>query len=585
METLDKLAFWILPHVHHADVFLSDVWGIASVVIRAMHMLDREIPFDCLAEYPNRPSSSAEQTISQLLGKGKRPCRLGFLVSLSITGELIQAVRKAIGKVGMDGVKLDEQTLYSFSNSICPVEPMCRLEEKLSFYSSVESCDLCARGSKLIPIDPRLNLLRFGKEEQVPLRPEHLRDGREFIEKHRHVDRLLRVHRDDPNDGRHHAFEIDVLTLLQEPLFIERYKQKLSTLNQKPDVVVAPDHEPGQLMAKIAAEQFGIPAIKHNDLGPTISKREVEPIRHAKHLLIVDDVLNSGSRLTGYNKSLRAGFPRLESISFLVGVARPQSSSEWVVNINSLTKHHQWSASLDCVEKIYLPRWGPDRCPWCQEYEFLSDIGGLIATPPSWLDERLRRLSERRIGIYASPLLLLSQQATDQVLPSQAVVGSAGLTQMQTLFSLVSGLQSLRNDPDEDHRLVLGFPVSNVFAIQNLQNDSDPSDSNEEQVSMPEFQSSHVFAIRNLQNYSDGLLRACLLRLVLPSEWGSVQLADLQQRLRELVVTDGEIISGEVLLAIARNSVPPFSRQAFEQLYGKWLGTQLGAFCEAVGAR
>jgi hypothetical protein len=67
METLDKLAFWILPQVHHADVFLSDVWGIASVVIRAMHMLSRAIPLDCLGEYPNRPSSSAEQTIAQLL--------------------------------------------------------------------------------------------------------------------------------------------------------------------------------------------------------------------------------------------------------------------------------------------------------------------------------------------------------------------------------------------------------------------------------------------------------------------------------------------------------------------------------------
>jgi hypothetical protein len=127
---------------------------------------------------------------------------------------------------------------------------------------------------------------------------------------------------------------------------------------------------------------------------------------------------------------------------------------------------------------------------------------------------------------------------------------------MLTLFSMATGLQALRNEPEDDKRLVLGFPISNVFAV------------------------------RNLENYSDGLLRACLLRLVLPSEWGSSHLAELEQLLREkLGGPDGDIVSGEILLAMLRNIVPPFSKTSFEQFYLQWLGDQLGYFSDLIGTR
>jgi hypothetical protein len=585
VEALDTFAFWLLPHIHRANVFLADGWGIASIPLRAMQILNHKIPFDCLAEYPHRPSASAEITIKQLLGSRQEPSRLGFLVSLSITGELVQSVRNAVQKIGNPVVSIDEQVLYGFSNSVCPVPPMCSLNDQLEFFSSVETCTICSTGSKLVPIDPRLNLLRLGREDQVPLRPAHFAEGREFFERYQGLEGLLRVHRDDPNDERHHAFDIDVATLLRDRRFIERYRQQLAELGERPEVVISPNHEPGRAMAAIAGSFFGVEPITHNDLGPTLPRRHARFLEGVSHLLIVDDVLNSGSRLTTYNQSLRSRFPRLKSVSFLVGVARPQSIDEWSVNLNSLTKHHEWNAKLGYIEKVYLPRWTFDRCPWCLEYEFLSDVGELFATPPSWLDERLKRLSERRLGLLTAPLLIFDEGTVDTTLPSQALAGTQGFSAMETLFSVASALQCLRNDAIETQRLSLGFPVSNTFSIENLQ---DHSSNDVGHLAVPPVQepsTPHVFAIRNLQNYSDRLLRGCLLRLVLPSEWGSAQLADLQQRLRDLVRSDGEIVAGEAILAMAKNSIPPFSRQTIQQLYSKWLGDQIGVVCDALGAR
>jgi hypothetical protein len=70
----------------------------------------------------------------------------------------------------------------------------------------------------------------------------------------------------------------------------------------------------------------------------------------------------------------------------------------------------------------------------------------------------------------------------------------------------------------------------------------------------------------------------------LPSEWGSAHLADLQQRMKDLVSSDGEMIAGEAILAMAKNAIPPFSRQTIEQLYPKWLGDRIEVVCNALGA-
>jgi hypothetical protein len=160
------------------------------------------------------------------------------------------------------------------------------------------------------------------------------------LERYQHVENVLRLHRDDPNDGRHHAFDIDVLTLLKQPFFIERYQQKLKDLKQNPDLIVTPDHEPGRAMGEIAARHFGVPLIVHNDLRPRglFPRDQIRQVKNATSLLIVDDVLNRGTRLVTYNQSLRENFGNLKVIDFLVGVARPQSSGEWKGHLVAITK-------------------------------------------------------------------------------------------------------------------------------------------------------------------------------------------------------------------------------------------------------
>ena len=49
----------LLPEVAAANAILIDSWTICSVVLRCLHFLNRNIPFDCLGAHPRYESAMA----------------------------------------------------------------------------------------------------------------------------------------------------------------------------------------------------------------------------------------------------------------------------------------------------------------------------------------------------------------------------------------------------------------------------------------------------------------------------------------------------------------------------------------------
>ena len=80
-------------------------------------------------------------------------------------------------------------------------------------------------------------------------------------------------------------------------------------------------------------------------------------VRKSKRVLVVDDVINSGSRLRSYNRALREEYGTFRSISILVGVARMQSRQELRDLKTALCDGHPWLAELQFVYEVVLPRW------------------------------------------------------------------------------------------------------------------------------------------------------------------------------------------------------------------------------------
>ncbi|HVV16081.1 MAG TPA: hypothetical protein VHH90_02675 [Polyangia bacterium] len=243
-----------------------------------------------------------------------------------------------------------------------------------------------------------------------------------------------------------------------------------------------------------------------------------------RKFLVVDDVLVSGSRLSARNRELREREEPPASVNFIVGVARPISEDDWKKLSIALTTRHPWDAKLAAVETFWLPNWQEKSCPWCREYDFLVSITRRLAESPAWLVERVASLTSRERGLEEDALWFLPGISTPS-LGHGSVVGPEGMSATATLFAFASALQRLRHDA-EGKRLNPHFPEFGVFDL------------------------------KNVKNYSEALLRAVMLRAVLPQEWGTLQSGALRDELSAaLSQGDHDSILAELVLAIARGSL------------------------------
>jgi hypothetical protein len=304
--------------------------------------------------------------------------------------------------------------------------------------------------------------------------------------------------------------------------------------------VIVPPHAAGRALGTIAAEVLEVPLIVHDNLRPAWDLAEVDclRLRQARQLLILDDVLMSGSRLDGYNKALRENqeaFGSFDCVHFWVGVARPDCAASLRRAEISLTKHAPWEASLGFAEKIFLPAWNEKGCPWCLEYDFLSRWSKEQAEPPAWLQQRLQYLTQKGVGISGEPLLLLppSQPVT---LGVGSLVGPVGLSSIETVFSVMAGVQNLRHDASDQKRLWRSILAANVLKPANF------------------------------INYSEALVRAALLRSLNPAELGqTARMESNEVLLKALAQSDQHLLLGEMVFAMYRNLLPKSSEQRLQE--------------------
>lgn len=402
-------------------------------------------------------------------------------------------------------------------------------------------------------MDPWLYYFRDRKEFQKPLTLEHFAEGQQPSQNLSKISGALRVHRGDNSGGstKHHAFNIDIPTVLGMQSYQDQCANVFSSLDPRPSVIVTPDHAAGRLVARIARDVLKAEVVVHNTLRPSMGMTSGDELRlrQTESVLVVDDVLNSGTRLRDYNRSLREHFGNLKSVDFFVVVARPESAEELKKTEIALCRGHHWKSSLNYLEKIFLPRWGTDACPWCQEYQFLSLVSERLSLPPRWLFDRLSRLSEGDRGITNEPLCLLPEVDSRQLAP-QSRIAPAGTGCMAVLFAFASALQQMRCDSNDERRLSQHATYANVFALRNV-----------------------------THNYDEALLQAILLRLVTRKEWGEEKRKDSQEELRKVAAEpERDILLGELLLATARDCVPRFGEKVFLDLFGAKLGDHTSLF-------
>jgi hypothetical protein len=215
-------------------------------------------------------------------------------------------------------------------------------------------------------------------------------------------------------------------------------------------------------------------------------------------------------------------------VTFLALVARTDSDQNLKRIDLSLTGQHKGrAAQLVYLDRIPLPNWAQEDCPWCAEYDLLCSASEQIAYPPLWLTRRLASLSNKEEGIVRECVFLLEGQSR-RVLGKDSPVAPRQSGEVRIIFQVASALQSLRNARAPEKRLAPDYPDLNVLNATSL------------------------------ELMDEAMLRTIFLKAVKPREWG-LQRREVTRRLMMDMSgaspMDQSFAWGEVLLGIGRGSV------------------------------
>lgn len=383
-DALDRLAFWLRPYISASDAILVDTWSIAALVIRALQLQQRDIPFDCLGSHPQQDRSGAEVVVTRLIRAMKQGGQLTCIVSVTSSGRYGQIIAEMCSGLEIENVRTI--AIYTLAGVPNTVEALCQLALNPTNYPP-DACPLCDKGSTAITLHPGLYYLKNFPERALVLNSSYFLpsqpapqqvssqpikyDPFTFTSLYQTVD-LFSVHRDDRHK-RHHAFHVDVGKLLDQSPFSEKFDAKLDSLTYKPDVIITTSDDVSTRMGERASRRLGCPRVTVDSFRhlEKLTPEERSLVQGQYHFLILDDVLVSGSRLSLLNTELRERNEPPAGVAFLVGLGRPPSARDWKKHELALTSRVPWLASLDAVETIFLPNWDEKHCPWCRESEFL----------------------------------------------------------------------------------------------------------------------------------------------------------------------------------------------------------------------
>lgn len=481
MQTVDRIAYWL---AHKIEAQLPELQGKSSLTLLVDHpsmlVLAARVrllvsqPLS-IATFPGYPSDveARTSTFSFLSKIASAQTAVFFVVGVASTGRLASFVDTWATE--RPGLVIKSTTLYAVQD-IHGTEPLCRLSlPNYQHFETEQGCGLCANHSEAIAIHSSNYMIGVAPPKEVALPPPFFEQQRDFLSKWGGHDGVLRVHYDDPNEStaRHHAFYVDVGTLLTLEEFQQEILERVRSLDPHPDAVAVPEHPTAIRLANLIAERLGVPIITlTNDMLARRPGTQDQNLATAKSLLVADDVFISGTRLDIINRFLRETknelAPALQNIHYFTPLATPSSQQKYSERAHGLTSKHGWVSQLSHLYKFCLPDWHDQKsCPWCREREVLGRLAQLSGALDGPLADRVTRLSNRTAGLTSHVFHLAPGVSQVPNLGAESAILSGGATALQVLFACASAVQQLRHRP-ADPLNPAQFPTPTGLAVRVL---------------------------------------------------------------------------------------------------------------------
>jgi len=456
IETVDRIAFWVAQDIldrlstlenDHATLVVDHP---SMLILASRVQLLVPVRLDILT-FPTYPSDLEARTAAfDVLRRISGPQKVVFvLIGVASTGRLARFIERWSHDDGEAAVST--AILYAVQE-IADARSFCRLNiPDFRHFSDAESCQLCQSDSHPVTIQGSNYMVGYAPAMPVALPANMFNEQKPFLERWGGVPNALRVHYQDPNEGmaRHHAFYVDVGTLLSVEVFQEELIAKLRTLEPAPDAIAIPEHPTARRLGTLTGQALGLPVVTLTNEMLRGDGAVDEALGRAVCLLVMDDVFITGGRMDAMNRFLRehrdARVPTLEKVHFFTVLAIPASPTKYRQRVAGLTRHHARPADLTHLYKFPLPDWHtPESCPWCREQKVLGQLARSAGELDGAIAERLAVLGDTFNGLSDAAFSLADHATTLPALGANSALLAAGASPLQVLFACASGVQQLR---------------------------------------------------------------------------------------------------------------------------------------------
>ena len=545
-QALDATFFWMLPYLEDRRTIIADTWSISSIAINAARLLGKyqsgeDCKVDFLPSYfdGNYHSRTDTEAIFRHAYRGKKP--LLMLFSAVRSGRSLRRLQDAFLEILPD-TDIEYLAIYGLNRSARDRNSVSALCAGLKGFEDVE------RTGSVVRIDSSSFFPMTAKDKPLWIKKTDADGNREFFRHYKGLN-AVRIHRDVRDSSgqilKHHTFDINVEALLLNSRFLKRFHEKLFALPY-PSVIVVPPHNAGIRLGNEArqflkATKGELPElVVHSDLDPKDGtlNQVFKTGNRQKGILILDDVSTTGQRLSRFQANLRSwGFQG--RVSYLVGVARPNDEEVWVSRVQNLRLGEGGQQNdVEYVEKIILPNWKDDKCPWCLEYKWLSEMirTSSFGKNGSNLAIARRRLLEEASdgqGLVGDVFWIPPQQQRPTITRGSIFLPHVRATEADIVASVAGAIQRMRTDPQSERRLKADFPQPRVLSPHNFLGPS--------------------------PRYNDLILRMSVLRNALPSElrrWDDEDETQLSSYLCNAFVDDQCKFALELTVAISQRKFP-----------------------------
>ena len=547
-QAINAVFFWMLPYMKHCCAIIVDTWSISSIALNSARLLERyQKGIRCRVDMFSTYFDGSDNSYSIADNILQHTC----LEENSSVLVIFSAVRSgrslSQSQSHFEEVKPHQQfrylAIYTLDNT-SQVDALCSRLSSPAF-DSVDGNDA------VITIDASSYFPVTVKDKPLNIRKSNASPNKDFFDSFKGA-RVLRIHRDvhdlSGNKLQHHAFDIDVESLLEKTEFLDLFHTKLNTLNEI-SIVVVPPHNAGKKMGNEACKYLEVKngvtpkLIIHADLDPRDICQEVKDVFRDTYsqtnILILDDVSTTGQRLSDYQTSLR----KLEfcgHISYLVGVARPDDDSVWDNRIRNLKfrgSNHP-NHTVEYVEKIVLPNWDEKRCPWCMESSWLSreirKTDGFNPVSRNLAINRHRTLLKAADGegLINEVFWIPPTQLRPTITRGSIFVHHDGAAEADIVASVAGAIQRMRVNEKEEQCLRYDFPQPRILAPENY--------------------------LGPAPSFNDHILKMSILRSALASElrrWNDQEERQRTKQIQDSFIKDQDSMALEYIVAMTQRKI------------------------------